>query len=200
MKKIGITGGVGSGKSKVLSYLAEQEDTAVYQADQIARELQMPNEPCYVEIVRYFGDEILEENGEICRTALAELIFQDCEKRKELNQIVHPAVNQKIQEFIMHEEYLGTQYFFLEAALLTEPFYREILDEIWFIYAEESARKIRLKEARGYTDEKITGMMNAQPSEEQFRECCDKMIDNTGIFENTRKQIDILLAKGRMQE
>lgn len=199
MRKIGITGGVGSGKSKVLMYLAEQENAVVYQADLIARKLQEPGEKCYEKVVRHFGTEILKEDGEIHRPTLAKLVFEDSGKRNMLNQLVHPEVNQRIQDLMVREEIIGTQWFFLEAALLTEPFYRTILDEIWYIYAEEAVRRVRLKNARNYTDEKITCMMRSQPTEEEFDRCCDERIDNTGTFEDTKKQIDILL-KNRMQE
>lgn len=200
MRKIGITGGVGSGKSKVLEYLGGMTGVSVYQADLIARQMQMPGQRCYEDIVAHFGRGILSEDQSIDRKRLAEVVFQDEEELHVLNQLVHPAVNQRIEELIQEEEQKGTVVFVLEAALLTEDFYRQILDEIWYVYAEESVRRERLHASRNYTDEKITSMMNAQPSEERFRTFCDQVLDNTGDFEKTIKQIDNLLQGSGKQE
>lgn len=200
MRKIGITGGVGSGKSKVLEYLEGITGVAVYQADLIARQLQMPGQKCYEAIVAHFGSGILSEDQTIDRKRLAEVVFREKEELHVLNHLVHPEVNCRIEELIWEEEQKGTALFVLEAALLTEPFYREILDEIWYIYTEESVRRERLRSSRNYTDEKITSMIHAQPSEEQFRAFCDKVLDNTGDFEKTIKQIDSLLRSSRKQE
>ena len=200
MRKIGITGGVGSGKSKVLEYLGSIAGVVVYQADFIARNLQMPGQKCYEAIVAHFGRKILNEDQTIDRKRLSELVFRDKEELQILNPLVHPAVNQRIEELIREEEKKGTNLFVLEAALLTEDVYRQMLDEIWYVYAEKSVRRERLRSSRNYTDEKITSMINAQPSEERFRTFCDKMIDNTDDFEKTKKQIDDLLQSSRKQE
>lgn len=200
MRKIGITGGVGSGKSRVLEYLEDIPGVAVYQADLIARQLQMPGQKCYEAIAEYFGTEILAEDQTIDRKRLGELVFQDRAKLQILNNMVHPSVNQRIKELIQEEDKKGTRIFFLEAALLTDAFYRQILDEIWYIYTEEPVRRERLKTSRHYTEEKITSMINSQPSEEMFRTFCDKILDNTGDFEKTIKQIDDLLQSSGKQE
>ena len=103
MRKIGITGGVGSGKSKVLEYLEGITGVAVYQADLIARQLQMPGQKCYEAIVAHFGSGILSEDQTIDRKRLAELVFQEKEELQVLNHLVHPAVNQRIEELIQVE-------------------------------------------------------------------------------------------------
>lgn len=200
MKKIGITGGVGSGKSKVLEYLESIPGAAVYQADLIARELQMPGQTCYEAIVEHFGNEILAEDKTINRKRLGEVVFQNNTELQILNGLVHPAVNKKIEDLIQEESLNGTEVFVLEAALLTEEFYRRILDEIWYIYTKESVRRARLKASRNYTDEKITSMIKSQPSEEMFRAFCDRTLDNTGDFEKTIEQIDDLLRNSGKQE
>jgi len=193
MRKIGITGGVGSGKSRVLEFLEDIPKVAVYQADVIARELQCPDQECYEAIVAHFGTEILSEDQTIDRARLGGLVFSDKAKIMVLNGLVHPLVNRKIEELILEEEKRGTEIFVLEAALLTEKFYREILDEIWYIYTEESVRRERLRSSRNYTDEKITDMIRSQPTEEEFRGVCDRILDNSGKFEDTIEQINHLL-------
>lgn len=194
MRKLGITGGVGSGKSLVLAHLEETYQAAVYQADLLAHQVQLPGEDCYQKVKACFGDEILQTNGEIDRRKLGSIVFADREKLKILNEIVHPAVNQKIRELIEAEEKKGTKIFVLEAALLTEKIYREMLDEIWYIHVEEPVRRQRLKASRGYSDERIDSMLVSQPAEEVFYASCSKVIENSGDFADTKRQIALELS------
>ena len=195
MRVIGITGGVGSGKSCVLIYMQVQYGAVVCQADHIAWKLQEPGQECYQKIVEYFGQEILGENGIIDRKRLGNIVFQDTDKMQVLNQIMHPAVKEKIKEEMRLEKEKGTRFFAIEAALLLEDHYDEICDEVWYIFANEKVKRIRLKESRSYTDEKIDDIMRQQLSDVMFRDKCDVIIDNSGDFVVTCEQID-----GRMKE
>lgn len=190
MKKIGITGGVGSGKSLVLSFLEERYQAAVCQADLVAHEVQRPGEVCYKEVVRVFGEAILNTDGTINRPVLGKIVFADSAKLQKLNEIVHPAVEARICERMAEEAAEGTELFILEAALLTKPFYREILDEIWYVHVRDEVRRERLKASRGYTDEKITAMIASQASEEEFRKLCDRVVENSGDFEETKRELE----------
>lgn len=93
MKVFGITGGVGAGKSEVLTYLGQNYDATVIQADEAGYLVMLPGGECYGEIVKLFGRQITTETGELDRKRIAEIVFQDEEKLKALNAIVHPAVN-----------------------------------------------------------------------------------------------------------
>lgn len=190
MKIIGITGGVGSGKSRVLSFMEEHYRAVVCQADHVAWKLQEPGERCYQEIVAFFGTSVLLEDGRIDRSALGKIVFSDAEKLCRLNQIMHPAVKSYIREWICREEEKGTAYFIIEAALLLEEQYQFICHEIWYIYCDAAVRRDRLKESRGYTDEKISAMMAAQLPEQTFRDNCQVVIDNSGDFELTCVQVE----------
>ena len=190
MKVIGITGGIGSGKSRVLSYLEEKHHAVICQADRVAWELQEPGQKCYLEIVEYFGTGILNEDTTINRTELGQIVFHDDEKLYLLNEMMHPAVKIEIQNRISQEREKGTKLFFLEAALLIEEHYDEICDELWYIYTSEPIRRQRLKESRGYSDEKIDAIMATQLSEETFRKVCKIVIENNGMFEETCKSLD----------
>ena len=193
MKVIGITGGVGSGKSKVLEFLEQEYGAVVCQADHVAWELQRQGEPCYKEIVETFGCEILDKNLAIDRKKLGEIVFAGQEKLFALNAIMHPAVKQSILKQIEEEKRKGTSFFVLEAALLLEDNYDVICDELWYVYADESARRRRLKQARAYSDEKINAIVAAQVSEEYYRNGCQKVIDNSGSFEETQAQLKEIL-------
>lgn len=195
MIKIGITGGIGAGKSTVLEYMEKLPGVSVYQADLIAHELQLPGQMCYDKIREHFGNGILQCDGLINRSALGSLVFQNEQERKVLNAIVHPLVNEKIEDLMQKEEKKGTKMFVLEAALLTDDYYRTILDEIWYIYATESVRRERLKQSRQYSESKITSIMEAQATEQEFRSKCDTVIDNSGAFADTIIQIENLLKK-----
>ena len=100
-----------------------------------------------------------------------------------------------IRRAIENEKKQGTSYVFIEAALLIEDHYDEICDELWYIYADERVRRDRLRRDRNYSDEKIDGIMENQLSEEEFSEHCDFEVDNSGEFEDTKKQIDQRMSK-----
>ena len=189
MKVFGITGGVGAGKSEVLTYLGLNYDATVIQADEAGYLVMLPGGECYGEIVKLFGRQITTETGELDRKRIAEIVFQDEEKLKALNAIVHPAVKRYIKKAIAAAEKAGTEYVFVEAALLIEEKYDEICDELWYIYADEEVRKERLIEGRGYSEKKVREIMANQLSEDEFSSHCDFEIDNSGDFEETKKQL-----------
>lgn len=190
MKIIGITGGVGSGKSRVLSYMETKYNAVICQADHVAWKLQEPGQKCHADIVACFGEEILNADQTINRGKLGQIVFADNSKLLLLNRIMHPAVKEYILEMIREETENGTTYFFIEAALLLEEHYNLICDELWYIYCDEEIRRKRLKMSRGYTDEKIDAIMASQLSEQIFCKECQIVIDNSGDFEDTCYQID----------
>jgi len=195
MKVIGITGGVGSGKSRVLSYLEEKHQAVICQADQVAWELQKPGQKCYLEIVEHFGVSILNEDKTINRKALGQIVFGNDTQLLVLNAIMHPAVKCEIQKRILQEKGNGTKLFVLEAALLIEERYDEICDELWYIYTDAWIRRQRLKESRGYSDEKIDAIMASQLTEEMFRKACKNVIENNSTFEETGAKLDDAIEK-----
>lgn len=190
MKVIGITGGVGSGKSQVLDYLANHYQAAVCQADQMAKNLQKKGTKCYKRIVDCFGTGILDENGRLDRPKLASEVFSDPAKLAALNEIVHPAVKEKIKELIRKEERKATKLFILEAALLIEGGYETICDELWYVHADNEIRRRRLKASRGYGDQRIEDMFGAQLTSAEYLRHCDRAVDNSDSFEETKRQLD----------
>ena len=193
MKIIGITGGVGTGKSKVLEYLEHEYQATVRQLDKVAKELQEKGTPCYDAIVEAFGSEVLLPNGSLDRRKIAKVMFSDSGKRQMMNKIVHPKVKEWILEDVKKERLKGASLYVIEAALLVEDNYKVICDEIWFIHSEKSVRINRLETSRGYSKEKIVQMMNAQLSDQEFHENTDVTIDNSGKFEETIREINAIL-------
>ena len=195
MRIIGITGGVGAGKTEVMTYIGQHYDAAVIKADEVGYLLMEPGRECYAPIVRLFGRQITDESGNLNRKRIAELIFRDQEKLRQMNQILHPAVKAYVRRAIAEEEKAGTSYVFIEAALLIEDHYDEICDELWYIYADERVRRDRLRRGRNYSDDRIDSIMENQLSEEEFSEHCDFEVDNSGAFEETIKQIARRMSK-----
>ena len=188
MKVHGITGGVGSGKSEVLNYLKDAYDACVCQMDETARELQKKGTDCFRRIVEQFGTGVIGPDGELDRAELGRIVFADEAQLKRLNAIVHPEVIRWVREDIARQAEEGRVLYVVEAALLPDVG-SELCDELWYIYAEESVRRERLKVSRGYTDGKITQMILSQPAEEKFRSVCTAVIDNSGSFEVTKREI-----------
>ena len=190
MKKIGITGGVGAGKSAVMAYLQEEYGAVIILADDVARRLTEPRGECFEAVCGLFGDSVLSPSGEPDRKKIAAAVFGDPELLRKLNDIVHPAVKRKIISLFAEEEARGTEWVFLEAALLIEEKYDEICDELWYVYADEEVRIARLSASRGYSKKKSRSIMKNQLSDEAFRTGCAFTIDNSGDFEETKLQID----------
>lgn len=170
MKVIGITGGVGAGKSTLMSVLSDMEGCLCMQADEVAKSQMKKGEIAYEKIVFLFGEDILADTGEIDRKKLGDIVFKEDNKRLVLNSIVHPSVKNFFLDDIEKKREEGVvQYYFIEAALLLEDHYEKFCDEVWYVYAKESLRRERLKLTRGYTDEKIDGIFNSQMSDEYIR-------------------------------
>lgn len=196
MKTIGITGGVGAGKSLVLNYLQNHYNARVYLADDIANDLKLPGQSCYDKIIELLGRNIIDSEGLIDKNKMAEKIFSHKELLDEVNRIIHPAVKEYVLSQIELERKKGEiDYFILEAALLIEEGYDRILDELWYIHADTSVRSQRLKETRNYTWDKIDHIMASQLSETEFRKHCKVVINNNSDEEALYSQIDHILEE-----
>ncbi len=196
MRVIGITGGVGAGKSELLSYIAKEYDCQVILADEAAHRVKEPGGPAYERLVALLSPDILDMDGRIHKGRMAERIFSSEELRLKVNEIIHPAVKELIlKEITGARERNSPEYLFIEAALLIEEGYLELVDEMWYIYAREEIRRRRLKQARGYSDEKISAILSTQLTEEAFRKSCSVVIDNSGALSDACRQIDGQLKK-----
>jgi dephospho-CoA kinase len=191
MRLIGVTGGVGAGKSQILSYIQKHYKCQIYLADEVAHLIKGKGENCYYRLVELLGKEVLDtDTGEIDKKKMASVIFKNEELLEKVNSIVHPEVRIYLEKRIDEaRKNPNVELMFIEAALLIEAGYKEIVDELWYIYAHEDVRRERLKKNRGYSDEKITQIMEAQLSDEEFRLSADFVIDNSGSLRNSYRQI-----------
>ena len=201
MKIIGVTGGVGSGKTELLHYIEKNYRCRILLADEASHEVMQKGGRIYEPLVALLGSSVLDSSGEINRKEMAARIFSHEELLGRVNALIHPAVREFILEAVAEEREKATadaddavDYFFLEAALLIECGYRAVVDEMWYIYCDLAVRRERLKKSRGYSDEKIDSILSSQLSEAEFRSGSDVVIDNSGNLEDAYRQIREALA------
>lgn len=196
MKIIGITGGVGCGKSTVLSLIEKNYNAYIKRADDVGRQVLLKGMDGYRRVVEIFGEDLLLPDGEIDRNKLAAVVFNNKNKLAVLNSIVHPAVKKLVVEDMARVRCMSAyDYYVFEAALLLDDHYEVFCDETWYIYADYEVRCRRLNGQRGYSCEKTESIVKNQLSDDEFRKRCDKIIDNSGTVEDTLKQIKNLLEQ-----
>lgn len=194
---LGLTGGIGSGKSTV-SALLEARGAVIVDADRIVRELQQPGQPVFVAMVEAFGGDIVAADGSLDRQAVADLVFGDDEKLATLNQIVHPAVGARILERL--GELADTDHVvILDVPLLVEKGGYETAGTIVVDVDPELAVR-RLVEQRGFSEADARARMARQASREERLAKADVVIDNTGPVEALQSQVDDLWARIRRGE
>lgn len=182
---LGITGGVGAGKSRILEILKQEYGARIIQADQVAAALEAPGEPGLLALTGLFGTEILDRDGSLDRKAFARRIFTDEKALDMVNQVIHPMTWKKIQEMLEQEPCPVTA---VEAALFNEES-RSLCRHLVFIDTSEENRILRLMEGRGYSREKCLDIMKNQPDRAYFLQLSDYVIDNNGSLEAVRSQV-----------
>lgn len=175
---IGLTGGAGSGKSYVADLLHTLARVTHINTDDISREQMKKGGSVYRAVAKHFGKEFLDEYGEIDRSKLGEYVFARPEELSVLNSLTHPAVRGEVEHRIQAARQSDTDIILLESALLIEAGYREICDEIWYVYCKRSIRKKRLQETRGYSKERISELFRRQNTDRFFRAHADRIIEN----------------------
>ncbi len=188
---IGVTGGVGSGKSTVLDILREEHGAIVLRADDIGRAVIEPGGAGYERVKELFGKEALLSDGRPDRAYIAGKMFADPSLTEAMNEIVHPAVREVLEERARSCRGLLV----LEAALPEGGGFREICDEIWYVYVRREERIARLIASRGYSRRKCADIMSRQLSVSEFRKLADRVIDNNGTREETASQVRSILKK-----
>ncbi len=192
MKIIGITGGIGSGKTLVTKLL-EEEGAYIANTDRIAKELMEPGQASYIDVVEYFGKDILLEDKTIDSNRLSKIVFKDEKKLKILNSLTHPKVLEVVQEEIEEKRKEGWKYFVIETALMIESGYDTICDQVWYVYAPEKMRRDRLKKSRDYSDLKIDSIFESQCKDEDFRKRYSIVIENVGDLDYLKEQVESLI-------
>lgn len=184
---IGLTGGIGTGKSTVADVLKEQ-GAAVVSADLTGHEVYLPGRPAYHELIKEFGREILAEDGTIDRKKLGAIVFSDPKNLAKLNAIVHPRMKGMMREKLAELAAKGTEVAVLEAALLFEAKWDDLADEIWVTAAppEVAAERVALRSRLPL--EQVLERIRSQMSTAERVKRADVVIDTSGDLESTARQ------------
>ena len=188
---LGITGGVGCGKSTLLSMLEKKKGAKVILADNLGHEVMEPGTECYEQIVALLGSSILDETGHIKREKMAQIIYGDDEKRRQVNEIVHPSVKKEIKERI--RMWQAEPLVVVETALMFESGCDAYCDEVWGIFTDSEIRIDRLLKSRGYSREKSLSIMQKQMSYEELKQKCSHVLFNDEDPDKLWEQIKELL-------
>lgn len=193
MKVIGLTGGTGSGKSVVSKSLAEA-GTVIVDADKIAHEIILKGNPAYQEIIEYYGTGILDEDGNIIRKKLGEIVFHDEEKLAFLNRCTHKYICAEVDSQIAAAKAAGTATaIVLDAPLLLEAGLEQVCDVVWVVYADPEVRAQRVMARDGVTYELAKARIANQKSWEEYKQAADTVIDNSKDLTYLQGQLSELL-------
>ena len=194
MKIIGLTGGTGSGKGFVSERLKARK-AYVIDADAVAHEIIEKGRPAYKAIVDYFGSEILDENGNIFRRKLGNIVFSDKDKLAFLNSCTHKYINMEIMRIIEEVKPQTNVYsaIIIDAPLLAEAGLVDICDDIWVVYADSEVRVKRIMERDSISEEQARNRIASQRSWEEYKDLGAVIIDNSSDDENVERQLDALL-------
>ncbi|WP_346354950.1 dephospho-CoA kinase [Azotosporobacter soli] len=194
MIKIGLTGGIASGKSTVAGMLREC-GIIVIDADEIAHRIMEPGQTAWQEIVAWLGREILTTDGIIDRRRLGDIIFTDPTARAKLEAITHPRIWAVMNDAATHYAAQGVKQVILDIPLLIECNWQEKVDEIWLVYASQQLQLERLQARNHLSKAQALARIHAQKSIEEKQKVADVIIDNSGDLAKTRAQIAILSAR-----
>ena len=189
MLKIGLTGGIATGKSFVLSVLSEL-GCEVMDADQTAREVVEPGQPAFEEIFAHFGSEVVGADGRLDRPKLGAIVFNDPAQREKLNSIVHPKVFEAQARWMAEVEARNPQaVVIIDAALMIETGSYRRFDKVVVVYCEPELQLQRLMARNNMTQEEATARISSQmPSAEKLK-FADFSINTSQGFEDTRRQV-----------
>jgi dephospho-CoA kinase len=196
MYLVGLTGGIGSGKSTVAARLADH-GVPVVDADQVAREIVEPGEAALEELAEHFGPDVLTADGALDRPALARLAFVDDEQRAVLDGIMHPRIHERIVERVTELVEGRASLVVVDHPLLLEIDQAATFDAVVVVLAPEEVRVRRLVEHRGLDEQDVRARMRAQTDDETRRRLADHVIENTGGVEELRQRTDAVLAELR---
>lgn len=199
---LGVTGGVGAGKSTILAILEEKYGAFLLEADRIGHEIQRPGEKGWEAVVAAFGDDILcsgqeeetPEGRKIDQKKLGDLAFSNPEVLKRLERILHPLIFQKMTEEIAKKKRENPEALIVvETAILFETGFDRLCDKTLYVRAGREIRAARLKAKRGYPEEKSYGIMEMQLDDKEFMQRADMILENQGELHETETELGRLL-------
>ena len=188
MYTIGLTGGIGTGKTAVARIL-EELGAAILDADRVGHEVYLPGRPAYDAIVAEFGAEVVAEDGSIDRKKLGPIVFSAPEKLARLNAITHPRMKEMMREKLADADRSGAKVAVLEAAMLFDAGWDDLTDEVWVTVVDAETAARRASERSGIPVEQVLErIQKAQMASEERIRRSDVVIDTSGTLEDTRRR------------
>jgi dephospho-CoA kinase len=194
MKVIGLTGGIGSGKSAVTDYLTER-GRAVIDADVLAREVVAVGTEGLAAVVAHFGEDLLLPDGRLSRKALAARVFSDEAARAALNGLLHGRILREMRARVAQCRAAGERVVFLSVPLLIETGMQSETDAVWLVDADDAERVRRICARDGLSEAEARLRLAAQLPSAEKRRCASELIDNSGTLRDLRGAVDALLEK-----
>lgn len=196
MLRIGLTGGIGSGKTTVADLL-RSHGLPIIDADLIARDIVKPGQPALAELVQAFGHDILNEDGSLNRSLLASRAFVDAEHTELLNSITHPRIQAETARRFAAAEAAGEKAVVYDMPLLVDNGLHKAMDLVVVVDVDAETRVARLVAWRGLTEEDARRRLDAQISDEERLAAADVVIDNNGNLESLDRQVADLIERIR---
>lgn len=194
MKVIGITGGIGSGKSTV-SNIIKNNNFPLIDCDEISRELTQKDNTVLDEIRRCFGDSVFDDNGNLLRQELANIVFSDSSKKKILEDIVVTRIFEIVRDDLSKHRSLGTKLVFIDAPLLIETGLNRLCDICVLVTADIETRINRVEKRDGISRDRVLERISNQMPESEKKAVADELIDNSGSIEYLNNSIERLINK-----
>ena len=196
MKIIGLTGGIGSGKSTVSKFLAHL-GAVVIDADKVGHEVFKPGTKAWQEVVDAFGQGIISADGTFDRRKLGEIVFSNPGARAKLNQVMHPLIYEQVKSRMEEYERKGAAIIIVEAPLLLEAGWKSLVDEVWVTSASEATVIKRLKEQKGLPEAQSLARVRAQLTDEERIRQSDVVIDTDCALDELKERVEALWRKLR---
>ena len=196
MTVIGVTGNIGSGKSAVCRILAKL-GAIIVDADELAHESYKPHSQAWQELINTFGKDIVKANEKIDRQKLGQIVFANPEALARLNQIVHPRAYGMAQEKIEDYRRQGAKAIVVEATLLIEAGWTDLVDKVWLVVTPEDVAIQRLTQHKGITKAQILARLRAQMPAEEKMKYADEVIYNDGSLNQLEAKVTELWHKLR---
>ena len=194
MLKIGLTGGIGTGKSSVTEAF-QSLGAAVINADLLGHDAYLPGTIGFEEVVTEFGHEIVGSDGQIDRKKLGPIVFSDSSKMDRLNEIMHPLIRDLIDERLVSLESSQNKVAVVEAAILIEAGWKSLFDEIWVVISDREEVINRLGVRNGLSREDAVKRIDSQMSNNERIEHGDVVVENTGSMEDLQTRVNSLWSK-----
>jgi len=188
MKVIGLTGGIGSGKSTV-SHLLTNLGAVAIDADKVGHEAFQPGTKLWQEIVKNFGEEILKPDKTVDRSRLGNFVFGNQEALSKLNAIMHPSMYEIVKEKIADHRRKGVPVVVLEASLLIEAGWIKLVDEVWVVIASEETVVERIRQSGKWSEEQTRARIRSQLTVEERLKKADRVIDNNGNLNQMKARV-----------